>query len=418
MKRNFSLIFFLKKGKTDQKDTSSIYIRITVEKKRAEVATGKQCLDIDWDNGKVRKSSSAAKSINPFLKQLELKVHDAQRKLMMADEDATALNLMDELLGRSYKVRKLTEVFEDHNDRMKALVGSEFSKMTLLRYQTALRHIRQFLKEKYNTTDIDIKKINHTFLTDYDFFLRTVRKCANNSAVKYIKNLKKIIKICLAHGWIIKDPFANFKATVKVIDRICLNEQEVKVLEQKYISNERLARVKDIFLFSCYTGLAYIDIYQLKKSEVIVGNNGDRWIISNRQKTGTPTRIPLLPNAVLILDKYADHPICCDSDKMFPVSSNQKMNSYLKEIADLCAFNIPLTYHLARHTFATTITLLNDVPIETVSKMLGHKDLKTTQHYAKVMDRKVDNDMAILKQKITEFKPIQNSTKYNYTITK
>lgn len=233
---------------------------------------------------------------------------------------------------------------------MAELIGIEFAPMTLLRYQTALRHLQQYLREKYKIQDIDIRKIDHQFIADYEFFLRTTRKCNNNSAVKYIKNFKKVIKRCLANGWLNKDPFANFKAKIKLIERPCLSEEQVKALESREFNNERLNRVRDIFLFSCYTGLAYIDIYQLHRSEIIDKNENEKWININRQKTGTPTRVPLLPKAVALLDKYEHHPLCIDQDKAFPVSSNQKMNAYLKEIADLCRITIPLSYHIARHT--------------------------------------------------------------------
>jgi site-specific recombinase XerD len=418
MKRNFSLLFFLKRGKTDPQGISSIYMRITIEKKRAEIATGKVCQDVDWENGKIKGNTALAKTLNTYLHQMELKVHNSHIQLMIRDEDITAEAVMNEFLGKSIKVRMLTEVFEMHNKEMKELLGIEFAPMILLRYQTALRQVKQYLIEKHKIKDIDIRKINHEFLTDYDFFLRTTRKCNNNSAVKYIKNLKKIIKLCLANGWINRDPFANFKAKVKVVERPCLSQEQINKLETLEFGNERLDRVKDIFLFSCYTGLAYIDIYQLKRSEIIIRNENEKWLITNRQKTGTPTRVPLLPKAVILLSKYENHPQCAELDKAFPVSSNQKMNAYLKEIADLCGINFTLSYHIARHTFATTITLQNGVPIETVSKMLGHKDIRTTQHYAKTLDIKVGKDMAVLSEKLAMEKPASKNTVYSYTITK
>jgi len=418
MKRNFSLLFFLKRRNTDQNGSTSVYLRITVDKKRSEAATGKQCKEEDWDNGKFKGRTEKAKTLNLYLHQLELKVQEAHRQILIRDEELTAQTLMNEFLGKKHRIRKLKEVFEAHNQEMEALVGIEFAPMTLLRYQTALRHVGQFLKEKQKIQDINIRKINHEFLTDFEFFLRTTRKCNNNSAVKYIKNLKKIIRICLANGWINRDPFANFKAKVKLIERPCLSEEQVTSLEIREFDNERLNRVRDIFLFSCYTGLAYIDIYQLKRSQIIDKNGDEKWIIINRQKTGTPTRVPLLPKAIILLSKYENHPLCTHHDKAFPVSSNQKMNAYLKEIADLCDIKIPLSYHIARHTFATTITLQNGVPIETVSKMLGHKDIRTTQHYAKTLDVKVGRDMAALKDKLATEKPVAKNTIYNYTITK
>ncbi|REG74753.1 site-specific integrase, partial [Algoriphagus antarcticus] len=156
-----------------------------------------------------------------------------------------------------------------------------------------------------------------------------------------------------------------------------------------------------IFLFSCYTGLAYIDVKNLQKSQISVGIDGEQWIYTHRQKTNSPTRLPLLPKALELIEKYRSHPQCQDGTHVLPVLSNQKMNSYLKEIADVCEINKPLTFHIARHTFATTITLANGVPIETVSKMLGHKSLKQTQHYAKILDTKISFDMQALRDKLS-----------------
>ncbi|MFI5140315.1 MAG: site-specific integrase, partial [Sphingobacteriales bacterium] len=293
----------------------------------------------------------------------------------------------------------LISIFKDHNKKVAALVGNEFAPGTLERYETSLRHTQHFLTWKYQVADIDIKQIDHDFIIGYEFYLRSERKCANNSAVKYIKNFKKIIRICLASGWLDKDPFVNYKAKVKQVDRVFLNQEELQAMADKVFPTERLNQVRDIFLFCCFTGLAYADVNKLKRSEIVKGVDGEMWIYTKRQKTDTPSRIPLLPSALCLLNKYADHPVCCNSGKALPVSTNQKMNAYLKEIADVCGINKTLTFHIARHTFATTVTLSNGVPIESVSKMLGHTNIKTTQHYAKILDLKVSQDMALLKQK-------------------
>ena len=231
--------------------------------------------------------------------------------------------------------------------------------------------------------------------------MRSVRKCANNTAVKYIKNFHKIINICLANGWLTKDPFANYKSKVKEVIREYLTEREIQDLMEKELVSDRLELVRDIFIFSCFTGLAYIDVKQLSNDNIVLGIDGDKWINKNRQKTDTSSRIPILPTAQFIIDKYANHPVCVNEDKLLPIFSNQKMNAYLKEIATVCGINKELTFHIARHTFATTVTLSNGVPIETVSKMLGHTNLKTTQHYAKILDKKISEDMKILKDKFS-----------------
>lgn len=240
------------------------------------------------------------------------------------------------------------------------------------------------------------QNIDHGFITAYDFYLRSHRNCGNNTAVKYIKNFKKIIRIFIANGWLDKDPFVRYTAKLREVVRSYLTLDELKVIDEKEFASVRIMQVKDIFLFSCFTGLAYADVKKLKRSEISNGVDGQLWIFTSRQKTDTASRIPLLPPAAKILLKYQQHPECINHNSALPVLSNQKMNSYLKEIADCCGITKELTYHIARHTFATSVTLANGVSIESVSKMLGHTNIKTTQHYAKILDAKVGKDMTML----------------------
>ena len=400
MKTNFSLLFYLKKPKNYQKGPIPVYMRITVDGKRAEVATSRECEPSEWSPGAGRAKGTREKvrSFNAYLDNLQTQIYDACGFLANAEVDITAESIKNLFIGKVEKPHMILEIFTEHNRQMEALVGDEYASGTLERYQTSLKHTKDFLEWKYQKLDMDIKRIDHEFITNYEFYLRSERKCANNSAVKYIKNFKKIIRICLANGWITKDPFANYKAKVKQVDRIYLNEGELQKITNKKFATNRISQVRDIFLFSCFTGLAYADVKKLKRTEIVKGIDGDMWIYTKRQKTSTPTRVPLLPSALSLLNKYADHPVCSTDDKAFPVSSNQKMNAYLKEIADVCGINKDLTFHIARHTFATTVTLLNGVPIESVSKMLGHTNIKTTQHYAKILDIKVGADMALLKK--------------------
>ncbi len=262
-----------------------------------------------------------------------------------------------------------------------------------------MKHTKEFLQWKFGVSDFDITAIDHAFITDYEYFLRSFRKCGNNTAVKYIKNFKKIIRICIANGWLEKDPFANYKSKVREVEREFLSQEEVEAIYTKKFATDRLNLVSDIFIFSCFTGLAYIDVKNLTQSNISLGIDGKRWIFTHRQKTESPSRIPLLQIPEEIIQKYATNPQCLNEERLLPVLSNQKMNSYLKEIAGVCGINKELTFHIARHTFATTITLTNGVPIESVSKMLGHKSLRTTQHYAKILDKKVSDDMQLLREK-------------------
>jgi site-specific recombinase XerD len=402
MQNSFSFLFYLKKPKGYASGNVPIYLRITVDGKRAEVSTGRECNPEKWntDAGRADGTKDDIKALNIYLDTLQGKVYEAHRRLFDANEIITSESLKNKFTGKSEKPRNLVQIFNDHNRKVETLVGDEFAPGTLKRYITSLKHTTDFLQWKYSISDIDIRKIDHAFIADFEFYLRSVCKCNNNSAVKYIRNFGKVIRICLANGWLDKNPFANYKTKVKEVERVFLTEKEIEAIASKEITIERISQVRDVFLFCCYTGLAYIDVKQLTSSNISFGIDGEKWIFQNRQKTDTPSNIPLLPMAEEILNKYKKHPQCLNENRVLPVLSNQKMNSYLKEIADLCGIKKELTFHIARHTFATSVTLTNGVSIESVSKMLGHKNIRTTQHYAKILDRKVSDDMMALRQKL------------------
>jgi site-specific recombinase XerD len=401
MKTKVSILFYAKKAKASVNGLLPIYTRITVNGKRIELSTNRFVETSKWsvEAGKMKGSSEEARSINSHLTLLKSQIIDAQMELIHKKIPVTTESLKSKILGVDEKARMLVPIFQDHNNKIKELVGKEYASGTLERYTTSLKHTIEFLEWKYSVSDIEISKINHAFITDYEFYLRSVRNCANNTAVKYIKNFNKIIKICLANDWLEKNPFANYKSKVREVERTYLSEEEIQSIIEKDFKTERLSLVRDIFLFSCFTGLAYIDVKNLTKSHISIGIDGEKWIFTHRQKTESASKIPVLPVTQIIIDKYENHPQCNNENKLLPILSNQKMNAYLKEIAGVCEIEKELTFHIARHTFATTITLTNGVPIESVSKMLGHKNLRTTQHYAKVLDKKVSEDMKILRNK-------------------
>ena len=401
MNAKLSILFYAKRAKTTTDGLVPIYIRVTVAGERIELSTKRYTLPEKWSvEGSCMKGHSAeAKSINSFLDTLKAKVFDYQQQLIREDEVVNAENMRNKILGVEKRSHMLIGIFQQHNQEIKALVGREFATATYTRYETSLKHTIAFLKWKYKVSDIGIRKIDHEFVTSYEFYLKSVHKCNQNTTAKYIKNFGKIVRICLANGWIERDPFINYKCKIVEVERAFVSQDEIETMFNKVLATDRLNQVKDIFLFSCFTGLAYVDVKKLSRKNIGFGVDGERWIFINRTKTDTRSNIPLLPIASAILEKYEDHPQVVNQDKLLPILSNQKMNSYLKEIADVCEINKELTFHIARHTFATTVTLSNGVPIESVSKMLGHKNLKTTQHYAKILDLKVSNDMQILKEK-------------------
>jgi site-specific recombinase XerD len=404
MERSFGLFFHLKKnGKKEEKECT-VYMRITIDGDYCEISTKRKCAPDKWntDAGRMIGKGDVIKSFNAYLDTLQQKVFEAKRKLIETDKTLSPENIKNLLLQKSDQPKyMLMEIFKNHNNQMAALVGREYAPGTLQRYETSLRHTQSFLKWKYKVADFEISKLDFEFISDYEFWLKSIRKCDHNTTIKYLSNFKKIVNRCLRNGWLQKDPFLRFSMRKREVERTALTEFELEALRMKKFDIERLAIVRDVFLFSCMTGLAYADVQKLKRSEIRIGVDGEKWIFSRRQKTDITSRIPLLPAAVDILNRYSDLPVCQADDRVLPVLSNQKMNAYLKEIADLCGITKNLTYHIARHTFATTITLSNGVPIETVSKMLGHRNLSTTQHYAKILDKKIGEDMKNIRLKFS-----------------
>jgi site-specific recombinase XerD len=411
MKTKVSILFYAKRAKANANGLIPIYTRITIDGKRIELSSNRFVEISKWSTeaGKMKGNSEEARSINNHLNMLRIQIIDMQMELVHKKIPVTAETLKNKILGVDERARMLIPIFQEHNNKIKELVGKEYALGTLERYKTSLSHTVEFLQWKYKVSDIDITKIDHAFITDYEFWLRSVRNCANNTAVKYIKNFNKIIKICLANDWLDKNPFANYKSKVKEVERVYLSETEIQNIINKDLKTERLSLVRDIFLFSCFTGLAYVDVKNLTKSHISLGIDGEKWIFTHRQKTESASKIPILPVTQIIIDKYENHPQSNNQDKLLPILSNQKMNAYLKEIAGVCEIEKELTFHIARHTFATTVTLTNGVPIESVSKMLGHKNLKTTQHYAKILDKKVSDDMMVLRDKFVAKKFNLNS---------
>lgn len=398
--KSFSLLFYLKKPKNYQRGAMPIYLRVTVDGVAKEISTGRQCEPDRWNTKAERCNGTKEdiKLLNSYLDTLQNKVHEMRRCLIEKSETITAEGLKSALKGTSETAKMLMVIFQQHNDEVKSLVGKDFAEGTLERYRTSFSHTKSFLQWKYGVADMDIKKLNYEFVAQYEFWLKTKRHCAQNSTIKYIANFRKIVNRCIVNGWLEKDPFAGFKMTKKEVIPEFLTEHELQLISTKKFASERLKQVRDIFLFCCYTGLAFVDVKKLKQNEIGIDNC--KWIFTRRRKTDTLSRIPLLPVALNILEEYKDHPACLNADIVLPVLSNQKYNEYLKEIANVCGINKNLTTHTARHTFATTVTLSNGVAIESVCKMLGHTNLKTTQHYARVLDKKISDDMKLLKSKL------------------
>lgn len=405
-----SLLFYLKKSKADREGRAMIYLRITVNGRRAEFSTGRKVRPHKWNpaHSMVQGFSPEVRQLNSYLAKIRTDLYKLVEKLKEEDVPLTAVSLRDAYLGKDQKYKMLLEIFQEHNNQVDSLVGRDFAAGTAERYRTAKSHLAEYIQHDHRKKDIPVKQVDHAFITGFEYYLKTQRKCSHNSAVKYVVNFKKIIRIAYVNGWISKDPFVNWKARTKNVEREFLTAEELLRLMDTAFQHERLEHVRDCFVFCCFTGLAYADVKKLTHDDFVTGIDGELWINTKRTKTKTKSNIPVLPTALMILEKYEDSPYLVN-DKVLPVLTNQKMNAYLKEIAVLSGIKKNLTTHLARHTFATTVTLSNGVSIESVSKMLGHKSLRTTQHYAKILNRKVSEDMQVLRKKLQIKDELHNS---------
>ncbi|TNF48422.1 MAG: site-specific integrase [Bacteroidetes bacterium] len=403
--QKYSVQFWLNHNR--QKDNlSKLYIRIVVDGKRAEIATTHFIARENWDHnkGKVKHKAKFAILINGFIDHAtnEIKKHFL---LHAANgETITSQKLKDLYCGKKERItpKTILDAFEYHSVKMQEKIkAGKVAKTTLAKYDYCQTKVENFLKHKFKKTDLPLEELSLKFVTEFEHYLLVNEGMQTNSAHKYITNLKRIMNVAVSLEWIPKNPFDNFRCTYTNPEREILTQAELDTMQYLNIEMPRLAMVRDVFLFCCYTGFAYSDIYKFERNALSIGIDGEYWLSTIRQKTGTRESVPLLPLPMDIINRYKDHPECVKYNKLLPVNSNQKYNAYLKEIADLCGIKKNLTSHMARHTFATTVTLSNGVPLETVSRMLGHTKISTTQIYAKVLDDKVSSDMKDLREKLS-----------------
>ncbi len=421
LEKSFGLTFFLKSPSKKKVTCRTIYLRVTVDGISKEISTMMQWELNRW-NQKIERASGSkedAKSLNYFLDSIVLSITKLRTELHSSGQFTTAQKIIDHIKGKDVSRVKVLEEFQNHNDEMHQLVNNkEFALGTYKRYVTARSHVQEFIKYRYQRSDIEFRELDYTFVTEYEFYLKTVRKCSNNTALKYIANFKKIVLRAIAKEIIIKDPFKLFKSKKTKLDKKPLSTQELKVLENKIFSTKRLTTIRDIFVFQCYTGLAYIDVKQLSYKDIKMEIDGSMWIMSKRQKTKSSTNIPLLKNAIEIMKKYKDDPVCKDYNLVLPVKSNQKMNEYLKEIAVLCEIDGELNTHRARRTFGSTVTLKNGVPINVVKEMMGHHSVTQTEQYALTTQEMINSEMLKLKQKLDEKdEPLSHNGKNSQGLT-
>lgn len=393
---------FLTRASAGSKRESLIYCRITVDMKRAEFSIKRKVRNEIWNNGLAKNNSEEGKSVNAYIKQVEAHIFEIYRDMLASRKPVTAEAIKNAYLGIDVKEQTLLGLIDYHNTQLKHTI--EWG--TMKNYFTTQKYVKLFLKTRLRCSDVFLSEIRYKFIVDFELFLRqylsedSEKPMGNNTVMKHIERLKKMINVAIKMEWIERDPFASYQLTFEKVERECLSQEELAKLESHPFKIARLQAVRDLFVFSCYTGLAYIDVMRLTPEHIEKGVDGDLWLMTKRQKTSNAVSVPLLPKALQMIERYKVHPKCVTSGTLFPRISNQKLNSYLKEVAEACGIAKNLTFHLARHTFATTVTLTNGVPIESVSKMLGHSNIRTTQIYAKVVEEKLSDDMRMLRNRL------------------
>lgn len=396
----FSILFWIY-GKRAVNNKANIYIRVTLNGQRVNISLKKK-INIDtWDE-KLQRAKGTVKDsriLNLYLNDVQSKVYRIYQDFKKEEKPFTSQMVKARFLGEDRRRFSFQNLIDYHNEKMQ----HKLHKNTMGQYKTSQRYMVEYILKEYKVIDILLSELDYSFVIGFEDFLRSYipksgqSKIGNNTAMKHIKRLRRMVTLAYQMEWIDRDPFVNFKIKIEKKEREFLIGEELKNIENLSSKIERLVVVKDLFVFSCYTGISYSDIVRLTAVNIVKGIDGHSWISAKRIKTGTPFKIPLLPKASILIDKYKNDFRTSNNDNLLPKLSNQKLNSYLKEIADLCGIKKNLTFHMARHTFATTVTLSNGVPIETVSKLLGHTKLVTTQIYARVVEKKVSQDMEKLK---------------------
>lgn len=396
-KTNFRVSFFLKKAKLLKNGEASVAMRITVDGQRVENNIRKSILPNLWDQSKERAkgTSAAAVDLNRFIEDARIRIHQIGTELQQSGAEINPLIVQQRFYGVG-QVRKqertILQVIQEHNDEAKKLIGKDFVEITWRRYETMKRYLGELIKKKYGVDDLPLSDFTGEAIRAYEVYLKTEKDLCQNTLIRYMKALKKITNRCLANDWIQKDPFAGIKFREEPTEPEFLTLEEVDRIYNCNPGSKRLEVIKDMFLMSAFTGLAFTDVSQLTEDHIVTDNDGNKWIRKPRQKTKQMSNIPLLDVPLAIIEKYQGDKKAAKKGVLLPIPCNQVMNRYLKEIATICKINKHLTMHTARHTYAT-LCLSQGVSLKNVSKMLGHASVKMTERYARVLDSSILHDM-------------------------
>ena len=396
--QTFSISFFIRKKKK-QPDLALLYARVTVNSKSLEISLKRTVPVQKWNQsaGKLQGTGFESQQINRKIESTRAALYRGYDSLAKHDQIITAQLIKARFLGTDQQHQTLINLLDYHNQKMTSVLKYG----TMKNYTTTENYLKEFLKTHYHTSDLYLKQIDYRFTLGFESYLQSRPGLQNNGTMKHMERFKKLMRLAEHLNWIEKNPTKRFKLRFDQVDMVYLSKPELEKIKNQEFEKAVLNTNRDIFVFACYTGLAYADVKALRKEHLQVGIDDKKWIYTRRSKTNTAVRIPLLKEAEQILNNYQDHPRINGTGKLLPVYSNQKTNQYLKEIAEEVKIRKKLSFHTARHTFATTVTLANGVPIETVSKLLGHHKISTTQLYARVIDSKISNDIDNLRAKLS-----------------
>ena len=402
-KQTFSVLFFIRRTKLLKTGETPIQMRLTLCGQNTEIQLPRRIKPTSWNQKKERTPGKDPVSIeiNRYLDSVRTKIYSIQREIEEELLPITLKEIKDRFSGKKQReqFKYFFQLFQDEIDRMESLVGKDFAKITVNRYKLCLRYFKEMLNLPPDTKeDILLRGINKNLILQFDAFLKVKKHCSQNTVVRYMKCLKKITNMGIANGWITRNPFFGtvFKQQSVKVDTLTI--AEIRLIYNKQFSIPRLERVRDIYVFCCFTGLAFIDVSTLREEHIVIDEAGNKWIDKDRVKTGVSSLIPLTEIPLAILEKYKNDP-CHGKGLLLPVYVNQKMNSYLKEIADFCGIKKRLTTHTARHTFATQL-VANHVTLKNVSTMMGHTSTKMTERYVKSLDMSILNDMQMVEQQL------------------
>ncbi len=408
----FNVLFFTTKTRVLKNGEVPVLVRVTINGSSAESRIQRSIAVQLWNQAKGFSKGKDPKSLelNEYIRSLNLKLLTIHKELSLKEAHFTPNLLLDMLFGRVESVdakRTLLAYYRSHAEDCRKLIGIDYAYSTINRYDNCIKALAELIQQEYGKDDISFNELNREFIRKFENFLKATKGLANNTLVRYMKAFKKVTNLALADEYLKKDPFMNVRYKQDETNPVFLTKEELDVVMNTKFSIERLELVRNVFLFSCMTGLAFIDVKELRPEHIFRDNNGKLWIRKGRQKikrnkSACTSNVPLLSIAQNILEQYKEHPICVAKGVCLPVLSNQKYNSYLKEIADICGIKKSLSSHAGRHTFGTTVTLANKVSLENVSKMLGHTSTRMTQHYARVLDQNIFEDMANVEARLSK----------------